>query len=291
MKFSVIVPTYNRRKLLEGCINSILEQDYPKRDYEVIVVDDGSTDDTAPYLNSLKRIRYMKTDRKGAGGARNAGLAAATGKYIAFTDDDCVVPRDWLQRFETELKKGADAVGGSIMNPTDTYIAWAQYYLNFSAWMPELGFRHAYDIPTANICYRKNSIWNNRFPELTDGVYEDSIFNMLLLQQGGKIHYVPEIAVSHKTWEDKQGITKFFRIQRKSAIGFVKGGYKVHNKIGKFLYDVTLLNLLCPRLSYVALRCLGTRHWARFIISLPLVLAGEFYKGLVIVSNRNPIRS
>jgi len=84
---SVIIPTYNRARMLPKAIDSVLNQFY--KNVEIIVIDDGSTDDTkvvlAPYMNN---ILYVTTDHKGAAHARNTGMRAATGKYIAFLDSD-----------------------------------------------------------------------------------------------------------------------------------------------------------------------------------------------------------
>ena len=84
---SVIIPTYNRSKLVTRAINSALQQTYSH--CEVIVVDDGSTDDTSEKLVSYKdRIKYIYQENSGQAGARNTGIRAATGKWVAFLDSD-----------------------------------------------------------------------------------------------------------------------------------------------------------------------------------------------------------
>lgn len=87
-KFSIIIPTYNRKKLLEEALDSVHQQTYS--DYEIIVVDDGSTDDTREYLANFKahNLRSVFQKNQGPGAARNAGAAVATGDYIAFLDSD-----------------------------------------------------------------------------------------------------------------------------------------------------------------------------------------------------------
>lgn len=89
-KISVIIPVYNAEKTLERCIDSVLKQDH--RDLEVIVIDDGSTDNS-PYLcdlytNKDKRVITVHQENGGVCKARNAGLALATGDYITFLDND-----------------------------------------------------------------------------------------------------------------------------------------------------------------------------------------------------------
>jgi glycosyltransferase involved in cell wall biosynthesis len=88
---SIIMPTFNREKLLPRAINSVIDQTY--NNWELIVIDDRSTDNTKELIQEHsekdKRIRYIKnTHKKGPGGARNTGIEAAKGKYLAFLDSD-----------------------------------------------------------------------------------------------------------------------------------------------------------------------------------------------------------
>lgn len=87
MIVSVIIPTYNRSKIVESAIRSVLNQSY--KDYEIIVIDDGSTDGTMEYLESLHLpIKIISKQNGGVASARNAGIKAAQGDYIAFLDSD-----------------------------------------------------------------------------------------------------------------------------------------------------------------------------------------------------------
>jgi glycosyltransferase involved in cell wall biosynthesis len=91
MLFSVIIPSFNRLSYLPRTLESVTAQTF--RDFEVIVVDDGSTDGTLDYLNSLgSKARIVCQDNLGAGAARNAGAEIARGDYLAFLDSDDV----WL---------------------------------------------------------------------------------------------------------------------------------------------------------------------------------------------------
>ena len=84
---SVVIPTYNRAQLVTEAIDSVLMQTY--KDYEIIVVDDGSTDDTEQVLVPYRdRIRYIYQENQGGAAARNAGIRNSKGTYIAFLDSD-----------------------------------------------------------------------------------------------------------------------------------------------------------------------------------------------------------
>jgi len=86
-RVSVIIPTYNRLPKVKDAIESVLGQTY--RDFELWVVDDGSTDGTAEALKAFgKRIRYISQDNRGVSAARNLGMRVSRGKYVAFLDSD-----------------------------------------------------------------------------------------------------------------------------------------------------------------------------------------------------------
>ncbi|MBI5065425.1 glycosyltransferase [Candidatus Woesearchaeota archaeon] len=85
-KVSIIIPTYNRARLLETTLNSVFSQTY--ENYEVLVIDDGSTDDTEKVLKKFKKIRYFKKKNGGVSSARNLGIKNSKGNLIAFLDSD-----------------------------------------------------------------------------------------------------------------------------------------------------------------------------------------------------------
>ena len=92
-RVSVVIPTYNASKTIDDCLTSILKQDFS--DYEVVVVDDGSTDDT---LEKVKRypVKLMRSSHQGAPGARNVGFEASKGNIVIFLDSDCIVGRNLI---------------------------------------------------------------------------------------------------------------------------------------------------------------------------------------------------
>lgn len=115
--FSVVIPAYNRAHVITRAVQSVLNQTFS--DFELIIVDDGSTDATKKVVETFKdpRIRYIYQTNKGRSAARNAGAALALGKYIAFLDsDDEVVPK-WIECFAgalSDLKTGVVCCGATF---------------------------------------------------------------------------------------------------------------------------------------------------------------------------------
>lgn len=122
MRFSIVIPSYNRKHMLGQCLDAVLRQDYA--DYEVIVVDDGSTDGTGALVQQLypKVVYIRQPHNQGPAVARNRGIKAASGSIIAFTDDDCQVPVDWLHTLLNAFERypGIGAVGGIQEPPAAT---------------------------------------------------------------------------------------------------------------------------------------------------------------------------
>lgn len=96
-KLSVVVGVWNEEKHLEACLRSIAKQTLPRKDYEIIVVDGGSTDKTVPIAKKHADI-VMEGAYKPLGAARQAGLVKAKGRIVAFTDGDGMVPTDWVEK-------------------------------------------------------------------------------------------------------------------------------------------------------------------------------------------------
>ena len=112
--FSVVIPTYNRLPILTKCLRALEQQQFADP-YEVVVVDDGSTDGTVTWLRSqatqLPHVRLVCQDHCGPSAARNLGVAQAQGDTIIFIDSDLVVTAEFLQAHATALQQGEAALG------------------------------------------------------------------------------------------------------------------------------------------------------------------------------------
>lgn len=117
-KVSVVVCTYNAERTLDSCLASLERLNYPN--YEVIVVNDGSTDASLEIARKYDYIRLITQENKGLSVARNVGIAAAEGEIIAYTDSDCVADPDWLiYLVDKFLSSGLSAVGGPNLPPPE----------------------------------------------------------------------------------------------------------------------------------------------------------------------------
>lgn len=127
-RVSVVIATYERPELLLRCLDAVLAQTLPAADFEIVVVDDGSSRATRERmiaeLASRRRTRRAPTlrflwlpDNRGPAAARNCGILAARGGVVAFTDDDTVPLPNWLECGLDAIRQGADAVAGAVDVP------------------------------------------------------------------------------------------------------------------------------------------------------------------------------
>jgi glycosyltransferase involved in cell wall biosynthesis len=117
LQTSVVVPTHNRSGRLITCLESLNAQDAPADSFEVIVVDDGSTDDTLARLERFEPTRYslrvIGQENAGPASARNRGTRAARGEFVLFIDDDCEADSNWLAELQRSLAEAPETVAGS----------------------------------------------------------------------------------------------------------------------------------------------------------------------------------
>lgn len=202
MNFSVIVPTCNRLALLKLSLESLFQQDYPN--YEIVVVNDGSTDGTHEYLQRLSsdgKIIYHYHNNSGLAATRKAGLEHASGKWIAFTDDDCILPRDWIASIARQLERPEIAgVGGSVRTGN------TQNIFAFANDMMQNYFKQVINTDRVkvpfftgnNVAYKRSSLEKvgGPDPRFRMGA-EDRDLTFRLAQAGEKLLYDPSIVVEH----------------------------------------------------------------------------------------------
>lgn len=226
---SIIVPVFNSEKTLTACIKSLLDLDYPSDSNEIIFIDDGSTDNTSEILKNYP-VKVIKTKNQGPSIARNIGIKEASGNFVAFTDSDCIVKKNWLNAllngFENDEKTAA--VGGNQLAVDDD----PPFAKRIQKMLELLGFLQGYTKnyteitsvehnASCNVMYRKSCIEEigGFLPGLFPG--EDVELDYCLQKSGYSIKYAPESQVFHHRPEN---IKKFFKMMfnyGKSSGGFM----------------------------------------------------------------------
>jgi len=201
-----LVCTHNRRDLLAQNIESLLAQRHPS--FEIIYVDDGSTDDTPQLLDTVQAqhpalIRVVRTDHKGPGPARNAAAALARGQYVLFIDDDATAPPDWIAEMLRLRKEHDSAVlcGGiepfSMESPVERYL---HYRMRTALGHKPHELKSA---PTGNLLIDRAAFEAaSGFRDLFLPAAEDWDLSYRLRQQGARIFYDPAAAVVHRYSRD-----------------------------------------------------------------------------------------
>jgi len=198
-KISIVVCSYNADRTLAACLDSLHGLNYP--DYEVILVDDGSTD-TTPQIAFLRTfIRGFRHERNlGLSVARNTGLAAATGEIVAFTDADCRADEDWLYYLAASLSDGEFVgIGGpNLLPPEDSAVAAAVMVSPGGPAHVMLTDRQAEHIPGCNMAFFKNALEEiGGFDPVFHTAGDDVDLCWRLQQAGYKLGFSPAAFVWH----------------------------------------------------------------------------------------------
>lgn len=218
----MVVPTSRRPLALAGCLAALAGQDLPHERFEVIVVHDGRTElnaetqrrrdaenrqslaprQSAGPLPATFRLREIWQEPAGPAAARNRGAALAGGRYLAFTDDDCAPPAEWLgqlaQLFE---KNGEVAIGGRLLNgrPENEYATTTHLLLDFFLEYHNAGRDSARFLIASNLALPRELFeFVGGFDEgyrLAAG--EDRDFSRRLGVNGARLRYAPELGVWH----------------------------------------------------------------------------------------------
>ena len=216
-KISVVVVCYNEKDNIGRCIESLLQQTIDMQNYEILLVDNDSSDGTKEiikeYCNKSKRVRMVINPIKSIASSRNVGLKEAAYEYIAFTDADCLAPKNWLEILINGFKKHymqdnlVVAVGGTNLPPQNTskfYDAvaitlntfWGNHGSAQGKIYPEDTFID--HIPTVNILYKKNILLKFKgFDESYGNICEDTELNHRLSKAGFKFVFLKDCYVWH----------------------------------------------------------------------------------------------
>lgn len=198
---SVIIPAYNVEEYLERTLNSVREQTY--RDLEIIIVDDGSTDNTGSIADKAgeedKRIKVIHQDKAGVSKARNTGLDAATGGFIVFVDSDDRIRENMLEILYADMERtGAELVVCAHEEGPETFSSKEisdkeelKVYKDTDKYMMLFNEHKGESVVLWGKLYRMELFLDLRFPE--GKIHEDEYVAHYILERSSTVAYDPRI--------------------------------------------------------------------------------------------------
>lgn len=244
-RISVVLCTYNGQRYLNESLSALACLDYP--DYEVIVVDDGSTDATAA-IAARHSVQLIRTENCGLSSARNTGLLASNGEIVAYIDDDAYPERDWLKRLALTFLEGKYAgVGGPNIAPSgDSLIADCVAHAPGGPIHVLLSDCEAEHIPGCNMAFlRENLLEIRGFDPQFRAAGDDVDVCWRIQQKGWKLGFCPTATVFHHRrdtvrayWKQQVGYGKAeATLERKwpgkyNSAGYLRWMGRVYNAKG-----------------------------------------------------------
>lgn len=218
MDISVVVLTYNEEENIGPCLSSLLAQDYRGGEWEILVVDGRSTDRTreivSDFMAASGRVRLVENPRRKIAPGRNEGIENSSYPFIAYTDADCVVQNDWLEKLSAEYRRiaaaderlGGVGAGNVPFEESSRFMRAIKVYLdsllgcfNSVQGRNHTTSRRVESLACLNVLYKKSAIRSiGGFDESLGNVGEDLDLNLRLKEHGYNLYYVPGAHVFHK---------------------------------------------------------------------------------------------
>lgn len=251
---AVVVPTYDRGRILADTLAALQRVDPPVGGFEVVVVDDGSPEPSASAVANavaaFPAARLLRRANAGPAAARNAGIAASDGALVAFLDDDCAPAPDWLVRLTQPLAdEGVGGVGGRVLSaPPANWVGRFCSAVEYATGVqPE--FENA---ATANACYRRSLLEalggfdeGFRFPG-----GDDPDLSRRARAAGYRLVFAPDAVVYHA---ELDSYPEFVRHMYRRGIGEARLAQKAGSRI-RVVARAVLLPLFLARTSAIAWR-------------------------------------
>ena len=224
IKVSVIVPFFNSERYIKRCVEGILRQSYPRENYEILMIDNNSTDASAETVRRYPGIRLLSETKQGSYAARNRGLQEAKGEIIAFTDADCVPSHNWLHRIVTALGTpelrivlGRRRFGENsfLLSMLAAYDHEKNQYV-FNSGKKELYYGH-----TNNMAMRKQLFEDlGPFMERVRGADTILVRQTVNTYSCQVVQYCPEIEVWHMEIDNLRQLYRKYFIYGRSSTGY-----------------------------------------------------------------------
>jgi len=265
---SIIIASYNEADNLVKCLDSIKNIDFPDENYEIIVVDNNSTDNTAEIVAQYSQVIYLKEDTRGASFARNKGIREAKGNILVFLDADTLVTRNWLSRLMDPFKDpSTGAVGGAILPYSKNNMISEYLGISLFCRYPRYGkIKKIKGYPSCNLAVRKE-LGSDGFDTSVFSTYgEDKDLCYRILEEGHNVIFDPAAAIYHM---HPDSLSALLRLFIKSSEGRARFSEKY-----PYAPDIILLNFHFP-LIYTVLFLLSFMFGdirIPFLIALPALL-------------------
>jgi glycosyltransferase involved in cell wall biosynthesis len=263
MKITIAVCCLNEEKNINDCLLSLIKQDFAKKDYEILVVDNNSTDKTLKKIKALQkkykgRIRLIINKKKGIAKSRNIALYQAKHSMLAFIDADCQAPKYWLKKLSLGFKKISKkdknlvAVGGGNIPPklSSYYQALGIMLNTFLGSRGSVQARvykkdkHVEHLPCLNVLYKKKEIIKaGGFDEELGSIIEDEDLSYRLLKKGYNFFYLKDCLVIHKMRDNLTDWAKNMFLYGRGRVRFLK---KHKERMHVFFLIPLLLVLTLP---------------------------------------------
>lgn len=267
VQISIVIPAHNASRTLAQCLAACKAQSYTPK--EIIVVDDGSTDDTFAIAKSLG-VKCLTQERKGPASARNAGANLTDAEMIAFTDSDCIPSQDWLEKLVASVKDGVGLLGGTygIANPGSLLarMIHEEIRIRHENYPEEVDFAGSYNM----LCRKSVFDFLGGFDEsFSDASAEDNDFAYRVVEAGWKIHYVPDAVVYHYHPEK---LSRYLRAQFRHGFWRVRLYQKHPRKVPTGDKYAGIWDLISPPLTLSFLVILFVSLIAVFLNMLSFVV-------------------
>ena len=279
ISISVIIPTHNSETTIKACLDSIISQSIPREQFEVIVVDDGSTDNTVDLAKTCGVDNITSVEPCSVGKARNLGVKSARGKIIAFLDSDCTAKEGWLKVI-SENMPSKSAITGPILNGNpQSLVAWGEYFLEFGGYYEQNKIFPIRFIPGCNQAYSKE-IFLKTAGFSDKWVSEDVLFGEELKNHGVKAFFIPQVQIFHLCRTDLQKVLCNMRMLGKYAVRTRRMASVKYGRLflRKFFVPLIFLGKIAKSMNYA----FKARKFSKFILSLPCIIlaSAAFCKGV-----------